>query len=160
MVHKYGMNEGTIAVILIATQGLNLISIWLAPYTAKRVGLLNTFVWTQVVSNICLISFAFSPSAIFAAGIWMLRGIFDEMDVPTRQSYMMALVPPEERTIMAGSANLGRGLGRMPSSTVTGFLWAGTYTVAPWIAGGGLKLMYDLAIYFSFRNVDLPGEAD
>ena len=72
----------------------------------------------------------------------------------------MALVPPEERTIMAGSANLGRGLGRMPSSTVTGFLWAGTYTVAPWIVGGGLKLMYDLAIYFSFRNVDLPGEAD
>ncbi len=160
MVDKYGLNEGTIAAIMIATQGLNLVSIWLAPSVAKRIGLLNTFVWTQVLSNICLISFAFAPSAIVAAGIWMLRGIFDEMDVPTRQSYMMAIVPPEERTVMAGSANLGRGLGRMPSSTVTGFLWAGAYTVAPWLIGGGLKLAYDFAIYFSFRNVKLPDDEE
>jgi len=160
MVDKYGMNEGTIAAIMIGTQGLNLVSIWLAPSVAKRIGLLNTFVWTQVASNICLISFAFAPSAVVAAGIWMLRGIFDEMDVPTRQSYMMALVPPEERTVMAGSANLGRGLGRMPSSTVTGFLWAGAYTVAPWLLGGGLKLAYNFAIYFSFRNVELPEDVD
>ena len=160
MVDKYGLNEGTIAAIMIATQGLNLVSIWLAPSVAKRIGLLNTFVWTQVLSNICLISFAFVPSAIVAAGIWMLRGIFDEMDVPTRQSYMMAIVPPEERTVMAGSANLGRGLGRMPSSTVTGFLWASAYTVAPWLIGGGLKLAYDFAIYFSFRNVKLSDEEE
>ncbi|MBT5893397.1 MAG: MFS transporter [Chloroflexi bacterium] len=160
MVDKYGMNEGTIAAIMIATQGLNLVSIWLAPSVAKRIGLLNTFVWTQVVANICLIAFAFAPGAAIAAGIWMLRGIFDEMDVPTRQAYMMALVPPEERTVMAGSANLGRGLGRMPSSTVTGFLWAGAYTVAPWLIGGGLKLAYDFAIYFSFRNIEVPEEYD
>ncbi len=160
MVDKYGMNEGTIAAIMIATQGLNLVSIWLAPSVAKRIGLLNTFVWTQVASNICLISFALAPSAALAAGIWMLRGIFDEMDVPTRQSYMMALVSPEERTVMAGSANLGRGLGRMPSSTVTGFLWAGAYTVAPWLVGGGLKLAYNFAIYFSFRNVEVPEDVD
>ncbi|MCH8113850.1 MAG: MFS transporter [Chloroflexi bacterium] len=160
MVQKYGMNEGTVAAILIGTQGLNLVSIWLAPSVAKRIGLLNTFVWTQVAANICLIAFAFSPTAIVAAGIWMLRGIFDEMDVPTRQSYMMALVPPEERTVMAATANLGRGLGRMPSSTATGFLWAGAYTVAPWLLGGGLKLLYNFAIYFSFRNVQLPEDPD
>ncbi len=160
MLDKYGMNEGTIAAIMIATQGLNLVSIWLAPTVAKKIGLLNTFVWTQVAANVCLIAFAFAPGAAIAAGIWMLRGIFDEMDVPTRQSYMMALVPPEERTVMAGSANLGRGFGRMPSSTVTGFLWAGAYTVAPWLIGGGLKLAYDFAIYFSFRNVELPEEKD
>lgn len=160
MVDKYGMNEGTIAAIMIATQGLNLVSIWLAPSVAKRIGLLNTFVWTQVAANVCLLAFAFSPTVIVAAGFWMLRGIFDEMDVPTRQSYMMALVPPEERTVMAGSANLGRGLGRMPSSTATGFLWAGTYTVAPWLIGGGLKLAYNFAIYFSFRNVNLPDDVE
>ena len=160
MVEKYGLSEGTIAAILIATQGLNLVSIWLAPSVAKRIGLLNTFVWTQVAANICLLAFALSPGAVVAAGFWMLRGIFDEMDVPTRQSYMMALVPPEERTVMAGSANLGRGLGRMPSSTVTGFLWAGAYTVAPWLIGGGLKLAYDFAIYFSFRNVKVPEDTE
>jgi MFS family permease len=160
MVDKYGINEGTIAAIMIATQGLNLVSIWLAPSVAKRIGLLNTFVWTQVAANVCLLAFAFSPTVIVAAGFWMLRGIFDEMDVPTRQSYMMALVPPEERTVMAGSTNLGRGLGRMPSSTATGFLWAGTYTVAPWLIGGGLKLAYNFAIYFSFRNVKLPDDVE
>jgi MFS family permease len=160
MVEKYGLNEGTIAAILIGTQGLNLVSIWLAPSVAKRIGLLNTFVWTQVAANVCLIAFAFSPTAIVATGIWLLRGVFDEMDVPTRQSYMMALVPPEERTVMAASANLGRGLGRMPSSTATGFLWAGAYTVAPWLLGGGLKLLYDFAIYFSFKNVVVPEESE
>lgn len=160
MVEKYGFNEGSVAAILIATQGLNLVSIWLAPSVAKRIGLLNTFVWTQVAANICLIAFAFSPTVFMAAGFWMLRGIFDEMDVPTRQSYMMALVPPEERSIMAGSANLGRGFGRMPSSTATGFLWAGAYTVAPWLIGSGLKLAYDFAIYFSFRKVQLPDDEE
>ena len=158
MVNKYGMNEGAIAAIMIATQALNLISIWLAPFVAKKIGLLNTFVWTQVASNIFLIAFAFAPGSVIAAGIWMIRGIFDEMDVPTRQSYMMALVPPEERNVMAGSANLGRGFGRMPSSAATGFLWAGSYTVAPWLLGGGLKLIYDFSIYFLFKNVEVPEE--
>ena len=86
------------------------------------------------------------------------RYSLDEMDVPTRQSYMMALVPPEERNVMAGSANLGRGFGRMPSSAATGFLWAGSYTVAPWLLGGGLKLIYDFSIYFLFKNVEVPEE--
>ena len=160
MLEKYGMNEGVIAAVLIATQALNLVSIWLAPLLAKRIGLLNTFVWTQVVSNVCLILFAFSTTGSIAVAIWMIRGLFDEMDVPTRQSYMMALVPPEERTAMAGSANLGRGLGRVPSSTLTGFLWAGAYTVAPWLIGGGLKLVYNFAIFFSFRNVKIPEESE
>ena len=160
MLEKYGMNEGVIAAVLIATQALNMISIWLAPSVAKRIGLLNTFVWTQVVSNVCLILFAFSTTGFMAVAIWMIRGLFDEMDVPTRQSYMMALVPPEERTVMAGSANLGRGLGRVPSSTLTGFLWAGAYTVAPWLIGGGLKLAYNFAILVSFRNVKIPEESE
>ena len=160
MLEKYGMNEGVIAAVLIATQALNMVSIWLAPLLAKRIGLLNTFVWTQVVSNVCLILFAFSTTGSIAVAIWMIRGLFDEMDVPTRQSYMMALVPPEERTAMAGSANLGRGLGRVPSSTLTGFLWAGAYTVAPWLIGGGLKLAYNFAIFFSFRNVKIPEESE
>ena len=160
MLEKYGMNEGVIAAVLIATQALNMVSIWLAPSVAKRIGLLNTFVWTQVASNVCLILFAFSTTGFMAVAIWMIRGLFDEMDVPTRQSYMMALVPPEERTVMAGSANLGRGLGRVPSSTLTGFLWAGAYTVAPWLIGGGLKLAYNFAIFFSFRNVKIPEESE
>jgi MFS family permease len=158
MVEKYDLSEGTIGAILVGTQAMNMVSIWLAPYVSARIGLLNTFVWTQVMSNLFLISFALSPAAWIAVFLWMARGIFDEMDVPTRQAYMMAIVPPEERTVMAGSANLGRGIGRMPSSTATGFLWAGSYTVAPWLFGGGLKLVYDFLIYFSFRNVKIDDQ--
>ncbi|SVA42101.1 uncharacterized protein METZ01_LOCUS94955, partial [marine metagenome] len=66
MLEKHGMNEGVIAVVLIATQALNMISIWLAPSVAKRIGLLNTFVWTQVASNVCLILFAFSTTGFMA----------------------------------------------------------------------------------------------
>ena len=117
---QFGLNEGTVGGLLIATQVANLISIWLAPKVAARIGLLNTFVFTQVASNLLLIGFAFAPAAFFAIGLWVLRGLFDEMDVPTRQSYVMAIVPDEERDVMAATNNLGRGIGRLPSTTVTG----------------------------------------
>ena len=125
---KFGLSAAAIGAILIAAHALNIVSLTLAPAVAKRFGLLNTLVLTQVVSNIALILFAFAPSAIFAIAIWLTRSLFDEMDVPTRQAYMMGITEPDEHPIMAGSANLGRGLGRIPSATVTGWLWAGALT--------------------------------
>ena len=155
---KFGVNEGTVGGVLIATQMVNLVSLWLAPYVAERIGLLNTFVWTQVVSNVAIVAFAFAPTAPIAIAIWIARGLFDEMDVPTRQSYVMAIVDDDERDVMAGSNNLGRGIGRVPSSTVTGFLWAGAITIAPWLMGAGLKLAYDVAVYWTFKDVKPPEE--
>lgn len=155
---QFGVNEGTVGGVLIATQSMNLISIWLAPRVARRLGLLNTLVFTQVASNLCIIGFAFAPTAPIAIGLWVIRGIFDEMDVPTRQSYVMAIVPEDERDVMAATNNLGRGIGRLPSTTVTGALWASSITVAPWLTGAGLKLGYNLAVYMSFRNITPPEE--
>ncbi len=155
---QFGVNEGSVGGVLIATQAANLVSIWLAPRVAARVGLLNTLVFTQVASNLCLLAFAFAPGAAVAIALWVIRGLFDEMDVPTRQSYVMAIVPEEERDIMAATNNLGRGIGRLPSTTVTGALWAGSITIAPWLTGAGLKLAYNAAIYLSFRNVHPPEE--
>ena len=155
---QFGVNEGTVGAVLIAEQAANLVSIWAAPRLASRIGLLNTLVFTQVASNLLLISFAFAPSAILAIGIWIVRGFFNEMDVPTRQSYVMAIVPDDERDVMAATNNLGRGIGRLPSTTVTGALWAGSITIAPWLMGAGLKLGYNLLVYMAFRGIKPPEE--
>jgi MFS family permease len=155
---QFGANEGTVGAVLVATQLANLVSIWLAPKVAARFGLLNTLVFTQVASNLCLLVFAFAPAFALAVSLYVLRGLFDEMDVPTRQSFVMAIVPDDERDMMAATNNLGRGIGRLPSTTVTGALWASSITVAPWVTGAGLKLAYNLAIYMSFRGVQPPEE--
>ena len=150
---KFGMSAAAIGAMLIAAQGLNMVSLALAPWVARQVGLLNTLVFSQVASNIMLISFAFAPTAIIAVALWMLRSLFDEMDVPTRQAYMMTITESDEHPIMAGSANLGRGLGRIPSATITGWLWSGALTTVPWVAAGTIKLAYDFAIWLAFRRV-------
>ena len=80
------------------------------------------------------------------------------MDVPTRQSYVMAIVGEDERDVMAATNNLGRGIGRLPSTAVTGALWSSSITIAPWLTGAGLKLAYNLAVYMSFRGVRPPEE--
>ncbi|MDA1297730.1 MAG: MFS transporter [Chloroflexi bacterium] len=155
---QFGANEGTVGAVLVATQVANLVSIWLAPRVAARAGLLNTLVFTQVASNLCLLAFAFAPGIAVAVTLWVMRGLFDEMDVPTRQSYVMSIVPDGERDVMAATNNLGRGIGRLPSTTVTGALWSSSITVAPWVAAAGLKLAYNLAVYLSFRGVRPPDE--
>ncbi len=150
---KFGMSAAAIGAMLIAAQGLNMVSLALAPWVARRIGLINTLVFSQVVSNIMLISFAFAPTLIIAIALWMLRSLFDEMDVPTRQAYMMAITDRDEHGIMAGSANIGRGLGRIPSATITGWLWSGALTAVPWVAAGSIKLAYDFAIWLAFRKM-------
>ncbi len=150
---KFGLSAAAIGAILIASHVLNIVSLALAPSVSRRLGLLNTLVFTQVVSNIALILFAFAPTAIIAIALWLTRSLFDEMDVPTRQAYMMGITETDEHPIMAGTANIGRGLGRIPSATVTGWLWAGALTISPWIAAGTIKLAYDFAIWLAFRKV-------
>ena len=156
---KFEMSAAAIGALLIAAHALNIASLALAPWVARRIGLLNTLVFTQVVSNIALILFAFAPTVIIAVVLWLLRALFDEMDVPTRQAYMMGITETDEHPVMAGTANLGRGLGRIPSATVTGWLWAGALTVTPWIAAGTLKIAYDFAIWIAFRRVTIPSRS-
>lgn len=160
MVTQFGNTTAEVGLMLVAAQVLNMVSLALAPTVARRFGLLNTLVFTQVGSNLALIAFAFAPSAWVAVAFWMLRSLLDEMDVPTRQSYMMGITDPDERPMMAGTANLGRGLGRVGSPVITGALWAGAITAVPWVLAGTLKLTYDAAIYFAFRNVTPPEESD
>jgi MFS family permease len=154
----FGANEGTIGAVLVVAQLWNLGSIWAAPYVARRIGLLNTMVWTQIGANFLLIAFALAPTFPIAIGVFILRELFNEMDVPTRQSYVMAIVPSDERVTMAGANNLGRTTFRMPSTSFTGLLWSNSVTAAPFLIAASAKLVYDVAVYAAFRGVKPPEE--
>ena len=154
----FGANEGTIGAVLVVAQLWNLGSIWAAPYVARRIGLLNTMVWTQIGANLLLIAFALAPTFPIAIGVFILRELFNEMDVPTRQSYVMAIVPSDERVTMAGANNLGRTTFRMPSTSFTGLLWSNSVTAAPFLIAASAKLVYDVAVYAAFRGVKPPEE--
>ena len=159
MVEKFGSSTAEIGLMLLAAQVLNLVSLSLAPTVASKIGLLNTLVFTQVGSNLALLAFAFAPTVWVAVSLWMLRSLLDEMDVPTRQSYVMGITDPEERPMMAGTTNLGRGIGRIASPVVTRMLWAGAITVAPWVIAGLTKIAYDIGIYAAFRKIKPPEES-
>lgn len=136
------------------------ISIVLAIPLARRFGLIPTMVFTHIPSNLLLIAFAFAPTFPLAAVLWVARSTLSQMDVPTRQAYTQAIVPPEDRSAAAGITTAARS-GQAFGAPVTGaFLAAG----GPWLAGpfvlaGSVKVAYDLAIYGRFRKVRPPGES-
>jgi len=116
---KFGMSEGAIAPVIAVSHLLNMGSLWVAPKLAARFGLINTMVWTQVIANGMVLVFGIAPTATLAVASWLIRGLFNEMDVPTRQSYAMAVVEPHERMGMAGIANVSRAVGRAASPALT-----------------------------------------
>src|SRR4030042_996517 len=105
---RFGVGEGTVALLFFAARILNALSHLGAAWLAKRIGLVNTMVFTHIPSSIFLLTVAFAPNFPVAAILFLLREGLVEMDVPTRQSYVMAVVRPEERTVASGGAPLGR----------------------------------------------------
>ena len=159
MVKKFDMGVEVIAGVFVAAQVLNSISLWVAAWLAGRWGLLNTMVWTQAIANGIMIAFPFASVAWLAITLWLMRAFWNEMDVPTRQSYMMAVVSSEERMAMAGAANAGRAGLRIPSPAITGGLWATSFNASPFVIAGIFKLAYNVALWRMFRGVVPPEEA-
>ncbi|MBI4220610.1 MAG: MFS transporter [Chloroflexi bacterium] len=157
---KFGMTETAIAPVIAVSHLLNMGSLWVAPRIAERFGLLNTMVWTQVIANGMVVLFGFAPSAPVAVGVWLVRGLFNEMDVPTRQSYAMAVVEPRERMAMAGIANVSRAVGRAASPALTGLLWTGAaLSVSPFVVATAIKFGYNAALLLGFRDIRPPEES-
>jgi len=124
---------------------------------AERIGLVNTMVWTHLPSNVFLILVPFMPSAELAVACFLVRNAISQMDVPTRQSYLMAVVEPSERTIAAGVTMIARTVATAVGTAAAGVV----FTVAPgliFVAGGGAKIVYDLLLYRSFRAIRPPEE--
>ncbi|HTM74989.1 MAG TPA: MFS transporter [Pseudolabrys sp.] len=129
-----------------------------AAWIAKRIGLVNTMVFTHIPSSIFLILAAFSPNLIMTLGLLLARAALSQMDVPTRSSYVMAVVTPPERPAAASVTAVPRSLASSLSPALTGALLATSYHALPLILCGVLKITYDIALLFSFRHIRPPEE--
>jgi len=130
------------------------VSAWLA----RRIGLINTMVFTHIPSNVFLIGVAVAPGFEIAALLLLGRSALASMDVPARQSYTMAVVDPAERTATAGVTSLARGVAQVPGPAIAGGLLVPFGLGVPLIATGVLKICYDLALFWLFRARPAPEE--
>ena len=130
-----------------------------AAKVAKRIGLINTMVFTHIPSNILLILVPFMPNLPLAITVLLMRFSISQMDVPTRQSYTMAVVSPDERSAAAGITGIARTTGASVAPVVTGPLLANSALLSlPFVIAGGLKIIYDLLLYRSFKAIKPPEE--
>jgi MFS family permease len=135
------------------------ISALLAVPMAAKFGLINTMVFTHIPSNILLMLVPLMPNLPLAIGLLLLRFSISQMDVPTRQSYTMAVVSPDERSAASGITSIARSVGASLSPALTGiFLATPALFSAPFFLCGGLKIAYDLLLFREFRSVKPPEE--
>ncbi len=126
-----------------------------APWVAKRIGLLNTMVFTHIPANVCLILAALAPGLPLALGLLLLRALLSQMDVPTRSAFVMAVVTPPERAAAASFTAVPRSLAAALSPALGGALFAGGMLAAPLVVCGLLKIGYDLALWRACRGLPL-----
>jgi hypothetical protein len=155
---RFGAGEAAIALLFFAARGANAISHFGAAWLAGRIGLVNTMVLTHIPSSLALIAVALVPEFWMAALLFLVRELLVEMDVPTRQSYVMAVVRPEERTWASGVTSLVRLGGWAVAPLAAGFLMQGVALTTPLLIGAGMKIGYDLLLWRSFRGLKPPEE--
>jgi len=150
---RFDLQLGSLAFIFFLSNAINAISFWVAARLANRIGLLNTMVFTHIPASLLLIALPFMPFAWLAVLLWQVRSFFNQMDAPTRQSYTMAVVPENERTAMAVYNSVSRTGSMSASPTIAGALWNIGSASLPFLTCGVLKIAYDLALFFMFRNL-------
>ncbi len=155
---RWGFDVGQLAGVFFAVSVLQALSFLAAGWLAHRIGLLNTMVFTHLPSNALLVLVPLAPSAPLAAAALLARSSLSQMDVPTRQSYVMAIVDPDERTATAGITNVARMAATAVSPTLTGVAFASAALGAPFVAAGVIKIAYDAMIWLTFRRVRPPEE--
>lgn len=156
---KFGVGADVLGEIFFGANLIAAISALAAARIAKRCGLVNTMVFTHIPSSILLILVPLMPTLPLAIAMLLLRFTISQMDVPTRQSYTMAVVSPDERSAASGVTTIARSVGASLSPTLTGmFLANHALMSAPFFVAGGLKIIYDLLLYRSFKKVIPPEE--
>jgi MFS family permease len=157
---KFGATNAELGGLFFATNILSGISALVAIPLSKRLGLVNTMVFTHLPSNLLLMAVPLMPSFPLAVGLLLMRHLISQMDVPARQSYVMAVVPPSERSAANGITATVRSLGSGLAPSIAGILLTtAALANAPIYLAGGLKIIYDLALYRGFRHVKPPEEA-
>lgn len=156
---KFGVDSGALGSIFFGANILAGISALLAVRLAARFGLINTMVFTHIPSNLLLMLVPLMPSLPLAVGLLLVRFSISQMDVPTRQSYTMAVVAPDERSAASGVTAIARSVGASLSPALTGIFFSIPLLFnAPFFLTGGLKIVYDLLLYRSFISIPPPEE--
>jgi MFS family permease len=156
---KFGVDSGILGSIFFGANILAGISALLAVKLAEKIGLINTMVFTHIPSNILLILVPLMPTLPLAIGLLLLRFSISQMDVPTRQSYTVAVVAPDERSAAAGVTAIARSVGASLSPALTGLFFSIPILFsAPFFFSGGLKIIYDLLLFREFRSLKPPEE--
>jgi MFS family permease len=158
LLQTFGLSVAATANILFWSNILTALSYLAAAPIARRIGLLNTMVFTHLPSSLCLIAIPFMPSLNLVIGLLMLRGLLSQMDVPTRTSYVMAVVTPPERAAAASLTSVPRSLASGVSPVIAGYLMSVSHFGWPFLIGGLLKIGYDLTLLALFRHIQPPEE--
>jgi MFS family permease len=156
---RFGVPISGLGLLFFTARGLNALSHLGAAALAKRIGLVNTMVFTHIPSSLFLITAAFAPNLTVAIIFFLLRESLVEMDVPTRQSYVMAIVSPAERTFASGVTTLVRSAGWAIGPLFASALMTGNSLAVPLATGAALKIGYDILLYRSFIKIKPPEEA-
>jgi predicted MFS family arabinose efflux permease len=156
---RFGVEPAVLGLIFFAANLLAAVSSLSASRIASRIGLINTMVFTHLPSNVLLILVPLMPTLPLAIAVLLLRFSLSQMDVPTRQSYVISVVDPSERSAAAGVTGIARTTGAALSPIVSAPLVASASLASlPFFLAGGLKIAYDLLLYRAFRSGRAPDE--
>jgi MFS family permease len=155
---RFGLDESRLAVLFFVVHILNALSHLGAAFLARRIGLIKTMVFTHLPSSLFLMAVPLATSPAWAIALFLLRESLVEMDVPTRQSYVAAVVAPAERTFASGVTNLTRNVSWAAGSWLAGTLMQQVAFSMPLFFGGGLKIAYDILLWRGFRHIKPPEE--
>jgi len=155
---RFGVSEAAVAALFFGARILNAVSHLGAAWLARRIGLVNTMVFTHIPSSVLLVTVAFAPSFAVAAVLFLIREGLADMDVPTRQSYVLAVVEPSERTVVSGITTLVRVAAWAVAPGFAGLIMTGDTMFLPLVIGAGMKIAYDLTLWRAFRGIKPPEE--
>jgi MFS family permease len=156
---NFGISVAVAGVIFFWTGVFSAVSYLIAVRIAKRIGLVNTMVFTHLPSSVLLMLVPFVPSVGWAFALLLARSLLSQMDVPTRSSYVMAVVAPDERAAAASITSVPRSLASAVSPVLAGYLLGVSSFGWPLLIAGGAKIVYDLLLLATFRSVRPPEEA-
>ncbi len=157
---RFGIGEQYLGPLFFGARVANAASHLVAAWLAGRIGLLNTIVLTHLPSSLFLMAVPFAPNFAWATVLFLCREALVEMDVPTRQSYIVAVVEPGERAVATGMSVLTRNVAYATAPVGAGLAMSGLSFASPLFFGAGIKIAYDILLYVSFRRIKPPEERE
>ena len=155
---RFGLRLGSISLIFFVSSIFAAISFLIAPKIAERIGLIRTMVFTHLPASLMLTAIFFAPTLPLALALYLGRQLIQSMDVPTRESYIMAIVKPHERTRASGITSFARYPSAAIAPAIAAYLMQNMSLSIPFALAGILKILYDLSLYVCFRNIRPPEE--